>query len=127
MVGSKRSRQPHRRRNAERDLEIYERVYVRRELSEEQAAAEYGLTTSGVSKVLTAEAARRGNAARARVVRYDGTTDRNAEIYRRVVELRELTANKAAGEYGVTRQRVSQILDAVHRQRYGVKRPSLRG
>ena len=127
MVATKRPRKPHRRRNAERDLEIYERVYVRGELSEEQAAAEYGLTKSGVSKVVTVEATRRGNSGRARVVRHDATTDRNAEIYRRVVELRELTANKAAGDYGVTRQRVSQILDAVHLKRYGVKRPPLRG
>ncbi len=127
MVDNRRPRKPHRRRNAARDWEIYERVYVGREFSLKEAAVWYGLTYSRISEILTEEYARRSGARRERVVRRDGTTSRNAEIYRRVVELGELTAMMAAREYGITRQRVSQILDVVHMGRYGVKRSRLRG
>ena len=126
MMGMKRPRAAHRRRNARRDAEIYGRIYVSRELTETEAAAWYGLTQSRVSEILTEEHARRSNIGRESVVRRDATSARNGEIYRRVVELREVAGVKAAVEYGVTRQRVSQILDAVHLIRHGVKRPRLR-
>ncbi len=126
MVDIKRPRKPHRRCHAERDAEIYDRVFVSRKMTEKDAAAEYGLTQSRISEILTEEYARQTGAARKRVVHQHETKSRNAEIYRRVVELGELTGMAAAIEYGITRQRVSQILDAVHLERYGVKRPALR-
>lgn len=134
---------PTTRMNAARDAAIYERVYVRREIDSHQAAAEYGANAKRVSEILTEEHRRRfgterepvgdpaahrrchgADAVRPSLLQPLQPSERNLELYERVVVNREITAAQAARELGIGPQRVGQLLDKTHLCRHGKPRGS---
>ena len=119
------------RPNAVRDAEIYRRVFVLEELTQAEAAAQHSISAGRVSAILTEQHCR-VNSARAILglptekrpygpcVRPNAARD--AEIYRRVFELREISILEAAAEYELSYARVSEILTEEHERRHHDRR-----